>query len=230
MITLLSHNLLLFDMPFLISRAFPYLLFYFVINFVSVFTLSKLLYYNRCKKKDYLFTYISIGNTIFLLCFVLDNVEMKLGLALGLFAIFGIIRYRTSQIGIKEMTYLFMIIGLSVVNALANHKIGLAELIFSNLVIIGGVWIKERYLYRINETYKLVQYDLVQNIKPENHTLLIEDIRNRLGLDISRIEVGKVSFLKDSVTLRVYFEEKSGGIVSNYVLNGNDASGDEDED
>ena len=228
MITLSGPNFLLAEMPLLVSKAFPFLLFYFAINFASVFFLSRFIYYSRYRKKDYLFTYIAISNTIFLLCFILDNVEMPLGLALGLFAIFGIIRYRTSQVNIREMTYLFMIIGISVVNALANHKIGLTELLFANLVIVGGVWLKERYFLKSNEIYKLIQYDLLLNIQPENHPLLKEDLENRLGVSITRIEIGKVNLLKDSVMLRVYFEEKPGGIVSNYVVNGTDTDTDDD--
>ncbi|NVO18078.1 MAG: DUF4956 domain-containing protein [Bacteroidetes bacterium] len=215
-------------MPLLISKAFPYLIFYFIINSVSVFILSRVLYYQKTRKKDYLFTYLGISNTIFLLCFTLDNVEMKLGLALGLFAIFGIIRYRTSQVSIKEMTYLFMIIGLSVINALANHKIGLAELIFANIVVVGGVWLKERLFLSNRETSKLIQYDQLENIKPRNHADLKKDLEDRMGFPIKRIEIGKVSLIKDCVQIRIVFDELPDGEVSNFVVNGTDDDTDDD--
>ena len=228
MIISIKLSLFFIEMPLLISKAFPYLVFYFIINSVSVFILSRLLYYQKTRKKDYLFTYLGISNTIFLLCFILDNVEMQLGLALGLFAIFGIIRYRTSQVSIKEMTYLFMIIGISVMNALANHKIGLAELLFANVVIVGGVLLKERQLSQNRETFKLIQYDLLENIKPENHMKLKQDLETRMGYQINRIEIGKVNLLKDSVELRIYFDERSDSIVRNYVVNGSDDDTDDD--
>jgi hypothetical protein len=228
MIMLTQLNLGNIEMPLLISKAFPYLIFYFIINFSSVFILSRVLYYKNSRKKEYLFTYIGISNTIFLLCFTLDNVEMKLGLALGLFAIFGIIRYRTSQVSIKEMTYLFIIIGISVINALANHKIGLAELLFANIVLIGGVWLKESLLMRNKETYKIVQYDVLEYIKPENHSKLKQDLETRMGFPITRIEIGKVNLLRDSVQIRIYFMESPNSIVGNFVVTGTDNDTDDD--
>jgi len=228
MIISIPISLLSFEMPLMISKAFPYLLFYFVINLVSVFILSRILYYEISRKKDYLFTYLGISNTIFLLCFILDNVEMQLGLALGLFAIFGIIRYRTNQVSIKEMTYLFIIIGISVMNALANHKIGLAELLFANFVLVGGVWLKERVFMKNKESLKLIQYDQLENIKPANHDKLIVDLEERMGFHINRIEIGKVNLIKDSVLLRIYFDELPGSKVGNYVVNGTDNDTDDD--
>jgi hypothetical protein len=226
--TYINPELLSIEMPLLISKAFPFLIFYFIINSTSVFILSRVLYYQKSKKKDYLFTYLGISNTIFLLCFILDNVEMQLGLALGLFAIFGIIRYRTSQVSIKEMTYLFMIIGISVINALANHKIGLAELLFANIVIVGGVWIKEKLFSRNRETFKLIQYDVLDNIRPENHPKLKQDLEARIGYPINRIEIGKVNLIKDSVLIRIYFDERTDSIVSNFAVSGTDDDNDED--
>lgn len=228
MITALLQSNLLSVMPVWISEAFPYLVLYFVINSVSVFILSRVLYYEKSRKKDYLFTYLGISNTIYLLCFILGNVELQLGLALGLFAVFGIIRYRTNQVSIKEMTYLFMVIGISVINALANNKIGIAELIFANVAIVGGVYLKEKVFLKNQETFKLVQYDQLENIKPANHHLLKEDLEKRLGLKINRLEIGKVNLLRDSVLIRVYFHERIDGFVTNFTVNGTDNDPDDD--
>jgi len=112
------------------------LFFRFLFNFVVVFAIIRFIYYPIRKRKDYLFTYILISSVIFLLCFLLDNVKLEIGFALGLFAIFGIIRYRTRQIPIKEMTYLFLVIGISVINALSNKKISYAELAITNFLLI----------------------------------------------------------------------------------------------
>ena len=106
-------------------------------NLSIILIIVRYIYYPVTKNKDYLFTYFLISLTVFLLCVLLDSVKLELGFALGLFAIFGIIRYRTDPIPIKEMTYLFLVIGISVVNALANKKISYAELIFANFMIVG---------------------------------------------------------------------------------------------
>jgi hypothetical protein len=221
-------DLFLKEAPMLYSASFTQLLIYFVINSASVLLLTRVLHYQKNKKKDYVFTYLGISNTIFLLCFLLSNIEMQLGLALGLFAIFGIIRYRTSQVSIKEMTYLFMVIGISVINAVANNKISIAELAFANVVLVGSVWLKERVFLLNREVYKLIQYDQLDNIRPENHIKLKEDLESRLGMTINRIEIGKVNLLRDSVLIRVYFNERDDSFVGNYVVNGTDNDPDDD--
>ena len=102
------------------------------------------LYYPSNKNKNYVFTYLLIAVVVFFLCFLLENVKLELSFALGLFAIFGIIRYRTETIPIKEMTYLFVVVGLSVINALANKKISYSELLFANLAVVGLSYFFER--------------------------------------------------------------------------------------
>lgn len=107
----------------------------FALNLIVILILIRWFYFSTTRRKDFLFTYILISSIVFLLCFLLENVMLQIGFALGLFAIFGIIRYRTHTIPIKEMIYLFLIIGISVINALANTT-SIAEIIFTNLVII----------------------------------------------------------------------------------------------
>jgi hypothetical protein len=126
-------------------------------------------------------------------------------MALGLFAIFGIIRYRTDTVEIKEMTYLFIVIGVSVVNSLANQKMSYAEIIASNLIIIGLLYfIEKKWLLQTTE-FKKIQYDNIKNIKPENHTLLKADLEERTGLSISTIEILDIDFLKDSANLKISY-------------------------
>jgi len=102
----------------------------FILNMAVIMILVRWLYYSKTKRKDYLFTYILISSIVFLLCFLLESVKLQIGFALGMFAIFGIIRYRTDAIPIKEMTYLFLIIGVSVINALTNTETSLIDLLF----------------------------------------------------------------------------------------------------
>jgi hypothetical protein len=172
-----------------------------------IIVLVRLLYYPIAKRKDYLFTYILIGTVVFLLCFLLENVKLQLGLALGLFAIFGIIRYRTNPIAIKEMTYLFIVIGISVMNALANKKISYVELIFTNLAVIAVTYGLEKVWLLKHESRKTVIYEKIDLIKPENYDLLVKDLEKRTGLEINRIEIGRIDFMRDIARIRIYYFE-----------------------
>jgi hypothetical protein len=185
------------------------LFFRFLFNLGVIFTIIRFIYYPIRKRKDYLFTYILISSVIFLLCFLLDNVKIEIGFALGLFAIFGIIRYRTRQIPIKEMTYLFLVIGISVINALSNKKISYAELAITNLLLILVTYILERLMLLRHESSKVINYEKIELIKPENREKLIRDLQQRTGLTINRLEIGKIDFLRDSARINIYYFEPS---------------------
>ena len=126
----------LFGIALIDAPSFAELLIRFAFNFLVIFVVARCLYYPATKRRDFLFTYILISTIVFLLCFLLGNVKIQVGFALGLFAIFGIIRYRTELMPIKEMTYLFLVIGIAVINALSNKKVSYAELLFTNLAIV----------------------------------------------------------------------------------------------
>lgn len=130
---------------------------------------------------------------------------MDIGMALGLFAIFGIIRYRTDPIGIKEMTYLFVVIGVSVINSLANSKMSYAEIIGANVIIAGALTVIEKVMFLRHEITKEIVYEKIENIKPENQEILLQDLEDRTGLKINKIKVGKVDFLKDVAMITIYF-------------------------
>lgn len=183
------------------------LLMRFGLNFIVVYVAVRYIYYPIRRRRDYLFTYILISTVIFLLCFLLENVKLELGFALGLFAIFGIIRYRTQQIQIKEMTYLFLVIGISVINALANKKVSYAEIITTNVLLLLVAWALERMMFLKHESMKSINYEKIELIKPENHALLIKDLEQRTGIKINRIEIGKVNFLRDTARVNIYYYE-----------------------
>ncbi|OQY04018.1 MAG: hypothetical protein B6I20_03790 [Bacteroidetes bacterium 4572_117] len=180
----------------------------FTFDLIVTLVIVRLIYFSKNKRKDYLFTYILIGLTVFLLCILLDSVDLQLGFALGLFAIFGIIRYRTNAIPIKEMTYLFIIIGVSVINALSNENISYAELIFTNLAIVGAAWMLERVFLLEHEASKTIVYEKIDLIKPENYKLLVDDLEERTGLKINRVDVGEINFLRDTAVVKIYYYEK----------------------
>ena len=175
--------------------------FRFLLNISFLTLIIRWLYYGATKRKDYLFTYYMIGIIVFLLCFTLKKYELDIGMALGLFAIFGIIRYRTDAVPIKEMTYLFVVIGVSVVNSLANQKMSYAEILTANILVVLALYTIERLWFTRNVSVKIIQYEKIENIKPENSSILRQDLEARTGLKIENIKVGDIDFLKDSATI-----------------------------
>jgi putative effector of murein hydrolase LrgA (UPF0299 family) len=175
--------------------------FRFFLNISFLTLIIRWLYYGATKRKDYLFTYYMIGIIVFLLCFTLKKYELDIGMALGLFAIFGIIRYRTDAVPIKEMTYLFVVIGVSVVNSLANQKMSYAEILTANILVIIALYTIERLWFTRNVSVKIIQYEKIENIKPENAAILKQDLEARTGLKIENIKIGDIDFLKDAATI-----------------------------
>lgn len=207
---ILSEILLLkfFGMKFMDSKDFFKLLFRFGFNFTFLFLLVRGVYYPVAKKKEYFITFFLISTTVFLLCFLLDNVKLELGFALGLFAIFGIIRYRTDAIPIKEMTYLFIVIGLSVINALANKKISYAELLFTNVVIVSITFFLERFWLSNREAKKKIVYEKVELITPDKKAEMHKDLELRTGIKINRFEIGDINFFRNSVDVKIFYNHK----------------------
>ena len=185
-----------------------------IFNLMVVLYLVRYMYYKTTPRKDYLFTYIIISQVIFFILFLLENVKLEMGFALGLFAIFGIIRYRTRQIPIREMTYLFPVIGITVINALANRKVSYAELLLTNVAVLVLTYLLEKVFLMKHETKREIIYENVELIKPENRTALIQDLQKRTGLKINKVEIGRVDYLRDSVRLFIYFFEKDGWTLS----------------
>lgn len=175
------------------------------INLFFLTLLIRVLYYTKTRRKDYLFTYYLIGTITFFLCFGLMQMDIDTGMGLGLFAIFGIIRYRTDAIEIKEMTYLFMIIGISVVNALASNELSISEVGVINVTVVLLTYLLENVWLMKHETRKTINYERIDLIKPENQDLLKADLEKRTGLTINRVEVGKIDFLNDTAMVRIYY-------------------------
>lgn len=198
----------LFGIALIDAPSFLELLVRFAFNFLIVFVISRCLYYPATRRRDFLFTYILISTIVFLLCFLLGNVKIQVGFALGLFAIFGIIRYRTELMPIKEMTYLFLVIGVSVINALSNKKVSYAELLFTNFAILTVAFILERVWMIKHESRKRIKYDNIAWVKPEHYDELKADLEKRTGLKIDRFEVGDINYLTDSTWIQIYYYEQ----------------------
>lgn len=200
----------------------------FFLNFTVILILVRWLYYSATKRKDYLFTYILISSVVFLLCFLLESVKLQIGFALGMFAIFGIIRYRTDALPIKEMTYLFLIIGVSVINALTNTETSLVDLLFTNFVIVFITYGLEKIWLIKHESTKLIIYEKINLIKEENYEELLKDLQERTGIKkINRVEVGKINFLRDICELTIfYYSDK----ISRGEASDRNSNNDEDDD
>jgi hypothetical protein len=167
--------------------------------------LVRLIYFKIYKKKDYLFTFFIFNIIIFIITYLLNKVDMSMGAAFGLFAVFSMLRYRTEGITTKDMTYLFIVIAMGLICAVS--KATYFELILLNLIIICFVYALDGNWLVKNELTKNVQYENIENIKPENHQLLMDDLRRRTGLAIHRVSVNKIDFLKDVAIVKIYYYE-----------------------
>lgn len=177
----------------------------FSLNLIVTASIIRFFYYPRSKRRDYFFSFILTSSTIFMLLFLLDTVQIQVGFALGLFAIFGILRYRTDTLPVREMTYLFMIIGISVINALLKH-IGYPSLFATNFIFILVTWGMESTYFLKHVSSKSIIYEKIELIKPENREELINDLKERTGINIDRVEVGSIDFLRDTAILRLYYK------------------------
>jgi len=200
----------IFGVPLFDGEDLGKLLFKFLINLVFLFTTVRIIFYRKSKDKDYLFTFFMFNLLTFFICVLLRKVPMEMGFAMGLFAVFGILRYRTEPLPIKEMTYLFIVIGLAMINALANKSISMAELLLVNGIIVGTTFGIESIWFNGQERNKVLIYENIELVKPEHEDKLIADLRSRTGLDIFKVTIGELNFLRDSAEIKIYYNEKKG--------------------
>ncbi|MBE9519309.1 MAG: DUF4956 domain-containing protein [Bacteroidetes bacterium] len=177
-------------------------------NLFVVLILVRVLYYRITPRKEYLFTYILISVVVFFMIMLLENVGVEIGFALGLFAIFGMLRYRTQQIPIREMTYLFLVIGVSVINSLANRRVSYAELLLTNAAVVFVTYLLEKVYLLKTESKKLVFYEKVELIKPDRRAELIADLEERTGLKIHRVDVERIDYLRDAARIHIFYYEE----------------------
>ena len=191
--------------PLYDSQNLAHLLMRFAFNLLISWLIVRFGYYSKSQRKDYVLTFMLFSSAMFLLIFLMENVSVQIGLTLGLFAIFGVMRYRTETVPVREMTYLFVIIATSVINGLALN-ISYAELFTANGLILLLLWLLEGRLLLRHTSAKLVIYEKIDLIVPERRAELLADLEARLGLKIERIEVGHVDFLRDVAFIKVYYE------------------------
>lgn len=178
----------------------------FAFNLAATFIIVVLLYARISKRKEFYFSYFAISIAVFLLVFLLESVKIELGFALGLFAIFGIIRYRTDTIPPKEMTYLFIIIAVSVINGLSKNYFGYLELTYVNLLLIGAIWALEKILMMRQENSVVIIYENIDNLHKSKEEDLLLDLEKRTGVKIKRYQIDRMDFLRDVAWITVYFD------------------------
>ena len=196
------YGIALFD-----GKDFAKLIFKFGINFIFLFTIVRLIYYRVKDDKDYVFTFFMFNILTFFICFLLRKVPMEMGFALGLFAVFGILRYRTEAIPIRQMTFLFIVIGISMINALSNKSISFLELFFTNGLITLITYLIDRVWFKSLELKKSITYEKIELIIPEKENELINDLKKRTGLNIHAVSIDKIDFLRDTASITIFYNE-----------------------
>jgi hypothetical protein len=196
---------LLLQSSFSLSEGWGALLALFALNLVSSLVVVRVIYHMAAKRRDFVFTFMLVSTAVFLLCRLLAGVEIDLAFALGLFAIFGIIRYRTNAIPIREMTYLFIVITLAVINALAPLAATWTEIILANVLIWALSLVLERLWFVEHLATKMVVYDRIDLLHEGRRAELIADLERRTGVTIVQLEIGKVDLLRDTANLKIHF-------------------------
>ncbi len=188
----------------------------FVINTAAVWFITHWLYFPKSRRREYYFTFMLMGFSIFFLINLLGGAKVRIEFALGLFAIFGIIRYRTESMPVREMTYLFMIISMSVINGLSSN-LGWMQLMVVNLLFFGMTFLFEHIKVKGSMAVKMVQYDRIELIRPDRREELLADLRERTGLDIVRLEIGGIDFLRDMSVIKIYYQSDEVSTIDSQV-------------
>lgn len=183
------------------------LLFLFTTNFFFLLIIVRFIYMRLNKSREHVFTFVIFNLVIFFLCIMLSSVKLKVGFAFGLFAILSILRYRTETIPIKEMTFMFVCITLAVINALASDKVSILELVITNAIIAGSTYALETIWFKTHRLSRMIRYEKIENIKPQNKDILISDLKERTGLNVLDVDVETINFMTDTAQLKVYYSD-----------------------
>ena len=187
------------------SLEFYNLVLRFAFNLLIATIIIRKIYYRDPSNNDFVFTYFMFNSLIFFFAYLLSNIDINMGFGFGMFAVFAILRYRTDPIPIKEMTYLFIVITIGVINALTNTDSSYVSLFFTNMILVILTYVLERYWQNNLLISRTVVYEKIENIQPVNHDALLTDLKNRTGVDIVRFEVRRTDFLKDTVNIRIFY-------------------------
>ena len=179
----------------------------FGFNLSVAFIIIKLIYQRDHNNNDFVFTYFMFNSLIFFFASILGSITINMGFAFGLFAVFAILRYRTDPIPIKEMTYLFIVITIGVINALSGDEVSLGALLFTNTALVGLTYFLEKYWQNNLLASMNIDYEKIENVKPENHEALLADLKERTGLNIQDFQFSRMNFLRDTARIKIYYKK-----------------------
>ena len=179
----------------------------FGFNLSVAFIIIKLIYQRDHNNNDFVFTYFMFNSLIFFFASILGSITINMGFAFGLFAVFAILRYRTDPIPIKEMTYLFIVITIGVINALSGDEVSFGALLFTNTALVGLTYFLEKYWQNNLLASMNIDYEKIENVKPQNHEALLADLKERTGLNIQDFQFSRMNFLRDTVRIKIYYKE-----------------------
>ena len=189
----------------------------FLVNFIAIFIIVRLIYYPAHKNKDFLFTFFLFNVINFMICILLSTAKLKMGFAFGLFAIFSILRYRTVTVPVREMGYFFISVTIGIINALALGDNYFIQLIIANAIIIAFAYFLDYRVTLKHENFKEIIYERIDLIQPEKREEMLEDLRKRTGLNIHRVEFIRIDFLKDIARIYAFYladQNESKGVMS----------------
>ena len=190
-----------------ISPLFTNLITRFSFNLFIAFIIIKLIYHRNHKGNDFVFTYFMFNSLIFFFAYILGNLDVNIAFGFGLFAVFAILRYRTNPIPIKEMTYLFIVITIGVINALSKNETAYVEVLFANAAIVILTFVLEKY-WESNILYsKTLVYNELVNLRPENRQILLQDLIEKTGLDIISCKVGRINLIDNRSNIKIYYKD-----------------------
>ena len=179
----------------------------FGFNLSVAFIIIKLIYQRDHNNNDFVFTYFMFNSLIFFFASILGSITINMGFAFGLFAVFAILRYRTDPIPIKEMSYLFIVITIGVINALSGDEVSIGALLFTNTALVGLTYFLEKYWQNNLLASMNIDYEKIENVKPENHEALLADLKERTGLNIQDFQLSRMNFLRDTARIKIYYKE-----------------------
>ena len=186
-------------------------MFRFALNFLVCWIIIRLFYYRKSQRRDYYFTFMMFAVVIFLIITLMDNMKMNVAYALGLFAIFGMIRYRTETLRIREMTYLFVVMGVSIINGQALTT-SLIELLITNALVILAIWAFEGNRLSKQTVEKVILYDKIELVKVGKEAELKADLEERTGITIKKMEIGHIDYLRDAAYIKIWYVARPGEI------------------
>lgn len=179
----------------------------FFVNLLVAVLIVRFIYYPAKQDKNYVFTFLAFNTIIYFVMSFLTTAELSMGVGFGLFAIFSVLRYRTSTMSTREMTYLFIVIALPVMNSVLMREGSWLVLGGTNAAVVAVLYILEQEWGFHYTSANLIKYERIELIKPENHALLLEDLRQRTGLPVKRFEIGRMNFLDDTAEIKIYYDE-----------------------